>query len=90
MIHKRAKSTGINYVNICPCDDSAKIIFEILQEEIEASQGLQGIFNRPPRFTLYCLCRILNNNITGKVKPKLIGLTTVFDAILTGRQRGLK
>ena len=81
MIHKGAKRTGINYVNIRACDDSAKIIFEILQEEIEASQGLQGIFNRPkryscsfspPRFTLYCLCRILNNNITGKVKPKLI------------------
>ena len=26
MIHKRAKSTEINFVNICACDDSTEII----------------------------------------------------------------
>ena len=29
MIHKRAKSIGINNVKIRPCDDSAKMILEI-------------------------------------------------------------
>ena len=65
--------TAVKYVNICVCGDSVKINFEITtRRNWGKSRSARHIWWTPEIHpALCCLCRILINKITGKVKQKL-------------------
>ena len=70
---RKKHRTAVKYVNICVCGDSLKINFEITtRRSWGKSRSARHIWWTPEIHpALCCLCRILINKITGKVKQKL-------------------